>query len=120
LPNSDTLEQLAQTAKNVLKAERVQLVGDLGRSVDRVALACGAGGEFLMDAVKAKADVFLTGEVRFHDFLAAQAYGLALVLPGHYATERFGIEELAGRLQQQFLELHVWPSKSETDPIRWI
>ena len=45
-----------------------------------------------MDAVGAKADVFLTGELRFHDFLAAQAHGLSLVLPGHYATERFGIE----------------------------
>jgi len=120
LPKPQTLEQLAQTAKNVLKAQRVQIVGDLGRSVERVALACGAGGEFLMDAVKAKADVFLTGEVRFHDFLAAQANGLALVLPGHYAIERFGIEELAERLQQQFPELQVWPSKSETDPVLWV
>jgi dinuclear metal center YbgI/SA1388 family protein len=120
LPKSETLEQLAQTAKTILKAERVQIIGDLSRSVERVALACGAGGEFLMDAVEAKADVFLTGEVRFHDILAAQAHGLALVLPGHYATERFGIEELALRLQQQFPELHVWPSKSETDPARWL
>jgi hypothetical protein len=34
--------------------------------------------------------------VRFHDFLPARAQGLALVLPGHYATERCGAEELAG------------------------
>jgi dinuclear metal center YbgI/SA1388 family protein len=120
LPKFQTLEQLAQSAKSVLKAERVQIVGDLGRSVERVALACGAGSEFLMDAVKAKADVFLTGEGRFHDFLAAQANGIALVLPGHYASERFGIEDLAVRLQQQFPKLRVWPSKSETDPVRWV
>lgn len=120
LPKSHTLEQLARTAKTVLKAEHVQIVGDWSRSVERVALACGAGGEFLMDAVTAKAEVFLTGEVRFHDFLSAQSQGLALVLPGHYATERFGIEELAERLHQQFQELQVWPSKSETDPIRWV
>jgi len=117
---SQTLAQLAQTAKQVLKAAHVQIVGDPSRSVERVALACGAGGEFLMDAVRANADVFLTGEVRFHDYLAAQANGLALVLPGHYATERFGIEELAERLHDNFQELQVWPSKSESDPVRWI
>ncbi|HEV2946065.1 MAG TPA: Nif3-like dinuclear metal center hexameric protein [Gemmataceae bacterium] len=120
LKQSQSLEQLAQTAKQVLKAAYVQIVGDPGRSVERVALACGAGGEFLMDAVRANADVFLTGEVRFHDYLAAQANGLALVLPGHYATERFGIEELADRLHDKFAELKVWPSKSESDPVRWI
>jgi dinuclear metal center YbgI/SA1388 family protein len=101
LPKSQTLEQLAQTAKEVLKAARVQI-------------------EFLMDAVRVRADVFLTGEARFHDYLVAQANDLALVLPGHYATERFGIEELAERLHDKFPELQVWPSKSESDPARWI
>jgi len=120
LPKTQTLEQLAQTAKAVLKTERVQIVGDISRAIERIALACGAGGDFLMDAVRAKADVFLTGEARFHDFLAAEANDLALLLPGHYATERFGIEELAERLQRQFPELQVWPSKSESDPVRWI
>jgi len=120
LPAAVALEQLAQKAKEVLKTGAVQIVGDLKRSVERVALACGAGGEFLMDAVTAKADVLLTGEVRFHDGLAAQAHGLALVLPGHYVTERFGIEDLAERLHRQFPELQVWPSKSETDPVRWV
>jgi putative NIF3 family GTP cyclohydrolase 1 type 2 len=120
LQKSETLEQLAQTAKQVLKAARVQIVGHPSQSVERVALACGAGGEFLMDAVRANADIFLTGEVRFHDYLAAQANGLALVLPGHYASERFGIEELAERLHDKFPELQVWPSKSESDPVRWI
>src|SRR5205814_4569163 len=110
----------AQTAKEGLKAARVQIVGESSRSVEKVALACGAGGEFLMDAVRAKADVFLTGEVRFHDYLAAQASGLALVLPGHYATERFGIEELAQRLHDRFPGLHVWLSQSESDPVLWI
>jgi dinuclear metal center YbgI/SA1388 family protein len=120
LQEPQSLDQFAKSAKDVLKAERVQIVGEPGRSVERVALACGAGGDFLMDAVRAKADVFVTGEARFHDYLAAQANGLALVLPGHYGTERFGIEELADRLHQQFPEIQVWPSKSETDPVHWI
>src|SRR5205814_4132535 len=103
-----------------LHAGPVQVVGDRARPVARLALACGAGGEFLKDAASARADAFLTGEMRFHDYLAAQALGLALVLPGHYATERFGVEELAQRLHDRFPGLHVWLSQSESDPVLWI
>jgi putative NIF3 family GTP cyclohydrolase 1 type 2 len=96
----------------------VQVVGEPARAIGRVAVVCGAGGDFLRDAVKAGADVFLTGEMRFHDYLSAQAQGIALLLPGHYATERFGIEELAERLQKQWPSLRVWPSRREHDPVQ--
>jgi putative NIF3 family GTP cyclohydrolase 1 type 2 len=92
-------------------------VGDPAAPVGRVAVVCGAGGEFLHDAVRARADVLLTGEMRFHDYLAAQAQGLALVLPGHYATERFGVEELAARLREQWKDVEVWASRRERDPV---
>ena len=82
-----------------------------------VAIVCGAGGEFVADAVAAKADVLLTGEARFHDGLAAQASGLNLVLPGHYATERLGMEALAERLKIQFPDLSIWASRQEQDPL---
>lgn len=111
------LRELAATVKHELAAGAVQVVGDVKRSVKRVAIACGAAGEFLADAVKAKADVFLTGEMRFHDYLSAEAQGMALVLPGHYATERPAVEELAGRLWDEFPDLTIWASRREADPV---
>ncbi len=111
------MQDLAQKVKLLLKAGFVQLVGDPIRSVQHVAIVCGAGGEFLADAVAKKADVLLTGEARFHDALAAQAHGLGLLLPGHYATERPGIENLAERLRRQFPTIEIWPSRRETDPL---
>lgn len=120
LPRSQPLSELAAAVKAALRASAVQIVGDLQRPVQRVAIACGAGGEMLSDAVEARADVFLSGEVRFHDYLHARAEGMALVLPGHYASERCGIEDLAQRLRAQFPQLHVWASERETDPVQWI
>jgi putative NIF3 family GTP cyclohydrolase 1 type 2 len=96
------------------------MIGASTQLVERVAVVCGSGGEFLGDAVKGGADVLLTGELRFHDCLAAQAAGLAVILPGHYATERLGVEALALRLQAQWPQLQVWPSRSERDPVNWI
>ena len=115
-----SLGELAHSAKTALKAGAVQIVGDVGRAVQRVAVACGAAGEFLADAARARADVFLTGEMRFHDYLDAQARGMALLLPGHYATERFGVEELALRIRGQWPELEVWASRRESDPVHWV
>jgi putative NIF3 family GTP cyclohydrolase 1 type 2 len=83
-------------------------------------VACGAAGEFLADAARAGADVFLSGEMRFHDYLAAQAQGIGLILPGHYATERFAVEELAERLRGRWAGLRVTASEREGDPVTWV
>ncbi len=120
LPRPTPLGELARALKTGLNVPAVQAVGDLSQTVERVAVVCGAGGELLSDALRARADVLVTGELRFHDYLNAQAHDLALLLPGHYATERFGVEELAARLQQQWPELEVWASRRERDPVQWI
>jgi dinuclear metal center YbgI/SA1388 family protein len=120
LANSVALRQLAETVKATLRADQVQVIGDPSRDVERVAIACGAGGEFVADAVRVRADVLLTGEARFHDYLAAGAHNLALVLPGHYATERFAVEQLVVWLQQQWPGLGIWASKREHDPVTWV
>jgi dinuclear metal center YbgI/SA1388 family protein len=117
LAQPTALHAFAKQVKTALKAESVQMVGDGKRSVHKIALACGAAGEYLTDAVQQQADVFLTGEARFHDCLAAQAHDIALVLPGHYATERCGVEALADLVQRQFPSLRVWASRREHEPL---
>jgi dinuclear metal center YbgI/SA1388 family protein len=120
LPNAQPLGELAATVKTALPSGPVQIIGDPQQPVQRVAIVCGAGGEMLADAVRGRADVLLTGEMRFHDYLHARAQGLALILPGHYATERCGIEDLAERLRGHFPQLLVWASTRESDPVHWV
>lgn len=111
------LNDLVSRVKHELNASGVQVVGESSKPIRRVAVACGAAGEFLPDAINAGADCFLTGEMRFHDVLAARAAGIAVILPGHYATERPGIEELAIQLGQTFPTCMVWSSRRERDPL---
>jgi dinuclear metal center YbgI/SA1388 family protein len=120
LPSAMPLSELAMQLRKALACGPVQVVGDTSRHVRRIAIVCGAGGELMSDAVRARADVFLTGEMRFHDYLAARAQGLALVLPGHHATERCGVEDLAARLRATWPEAEVWASEKERDPVVWV
>jgi dinuclear metal center YbgI/SA1388 family protein len=112
------LEEFAVLAGRVLGRVPVAFAGDSKRPVQRVAVACGAGDDFLKDAARAGADVLLTGEARFHRALEAEALGVGLVTAGHYATERLGIEELAEKTALAFPSVTVWPSRDERDSVR--
>jgi putative NIF3 family GTP cyclohydrolase 1 type 2 len=96
------------------------MVGDPRKLIERVAVACGAGDDFLNDAARAGADVLLTGEARFHRALEAESLEIGLLLAGHYGTERPGVEELAERLARAFPDLTVWPSQQERDPLQFV
>lgn len=113
-----SLANLARSVQAALGAVRVDVVGDGARICRSVAIGCGAGAEFIADAARLGCDAFLTGEARFHQLLEAQNAGIGLVLAGHYATERFAVESLAGRLQRQFPSLAIHASRAEADPLQ--
>jgi GTP cyclohydrolase I len=83
-----------------------------------VAIACGSGGSLLAAAVANGCDLLVTGEATFHLCLEAQAAGMALLMIGHFASERFAMEQLAGELSSEYPDLQVWASQTESDPVR--
>ena len=115
-----TLVDLAARVKRSLAIENIQAVGSLDRTVRRVAVACGSAGEFVAPANAAGCDCLVTGEVRFHACLEAESLGMGLVLAGHFASERFAVDELAATLAQKFSNVQVWASRQEKDPVRWL
>ncbi|APW59390.1 Nif3-like dinuclear metal center hexameric protein [Paludisphaera borealis] len=114
------LGEFALSAARALGLTTIQAAGDPESRVERVAVACGAGDDFLGDAVKLGAQVLLTGEARFHRALEARAAGVGLLVAGHYATERLGVEDLAGKIARTFPDLIVWPSRDERDPFAYL
>lgn len=117
LPRSLPLKDLLNYWKNTFRLSWLQWVGDPDRIINTVAIVCGSGGSLLQAAIEAKADLFFTGELRFHDMLAAKAAGLCLALPGHFVTERSGMEIMARQLQERLPALTIWTSVAEHDPL---
>lgn len=87
------------------------------REVSRVAVACGSGGSFLSAAARKGAELLVTGESTFHTCLEAKAMGVSLLMIGHFASERFSMEQMAAAMQSDLPELKVWASKNEVDPV---
>ena len=117
LVQPQSVAQVTTRVKQFLQIKQVQVVGDPAQSVQRVAVACGSAGELLAAACDAGCDLFVTGETRLHTCYEAEARGIALILTGHYASERFGVERLAEVLAQQFPQLRIWASRDERDPL---
>lgn len=113
-----TLARLAANTRELLSIDHVRVVGDDQQPIARVAIACGSGGSFLEAAIDQGADALVTGEATFHTLLAARTAGVAVVLAGHYASERFALERLAEELASSMSDLEVWASRDECDPLR--
>lgn len=118
LPQSMTLGTLNQIIAERLRQPAVQFVGDPSTPIKRLGIACGAAAEFLRDAHRFGCQALLTGEARFHACLEAVELGMGMILPGHFATERFAMETMAERLTREFPNIVVTASASERDPVQ--
>jgi dinuclear metal center YbgI/SA1388 family protein len=112
-----TLLELGDMLKRFLKIDRLQYVGQGDRKLQKIAVACGAAGEFLSTALEHGCECLVVGETRFHTCLEAESQGIALLMPGHFASERFAQECLAAVLAENFPALHIWSSRQEKDPL---
>ncbi len=68
--------------------------GDSSRSMSRIAVVPGSGSSYITAAAATGADVLVTGDVGHHRMVEAADLGLAVVDPGHLATERPGMQRL--------------------------
>lgn len=110
--------ELTEQVKDMLQISALPVVGDPEKSIARVAIGCGAADDFIAQAQSRGADALLLGEARFHACLEARARDVALLLAGHYSTERFALCILADRIARKFKGLTVRASAKESDPIR--
>ena len=78
----------------------VRYAGGSGK-VRRVALCGGSGSEFIADALASGADIYLTADLKYHDFqLATDTMALADI--GHYESEQFAKEIISRAISKKF------------------
>ena len=113
----DETSFLALVKKN-LDAKALRHSELLGRKIQKVAV-CGGSGFFLLGNVKrCKADAYITGDVKYHDFFEADGK-LLLVDAGHYETEQFTKELIADAIIKKFCNFAVSISSVKTNSINY-
>jgi dinuclear metal center YbgI/SA1388 family protein len=117
---SATLREHADRVRKVLGVDHLLVAGSLEREVTRAAVCAGSGGDLVRDAVRAGAQLLLTGEVRHHDALAAEAAGLSVVCTRHSTSERVALVALERRLSQELPGVRVVRSEEDRDPFVFV
>ena len=87
LPKPARLADWAASLAETLECTSVRFTGSPDRMIQKIALCSGSGASLLRDAVRAGADLLLTGDVKYHEAREAEARGVAMVDAGHFGTE---------------------------------
>ncbi|WP_353096063.1 Nif3-like dinuclear metal center hexameric protein [Tissierella praeacuta] len=74
--------------KEKLNTDYLVVYGQQDRIIKRVAICGGSGSEFIYDAYKKNAGVYITGDVKYHDAQLGNELGLTIIDAGHYHTEK--------------------------------
>ncbi|MFA8449428.1 MAG: Nif3-like dinuclear metal center hexameric protein [Bacteroidales bacterium] len=87
--------------------------------IQKVAI-CGGSGSFLIsDAIRSDADIFITGDVKYHDFFEADNK-IIIADIGHYESEQFSVELLSSYIKEKFPTFAVRLSEVNTNSIKYL
>lgn len=101
--------------KDKMNLKVLKHTGLLEKKVKKVAVCGGAGIFLLNQAKKVKADVFITSDVKYHEFFDVEEQ-LILCDIGHYESEIFTKELLGELLSQNFPNIALYLTKVVTNP----
>ncbi len=90
----------------------------LHRPVRKVALCTGAGSFLRSDALREGADLFLTADLKYHDFFGFHDR-MVLADIGHYESEQWVKDWLYAALIEKFPTFAILISKANTNPVQY-
>ncbi len=111
LPKVMTLKECAEYVKKCFSLKHVRVYGDLDTELETAAVCPGSGKSMIGDAVKAGADVYITGDIEHHDGLDSVAQGLMVIDAGHYGIEKIFIAYIREYLKRNMPEIDVYIHK---------
>lgn len=116
LPKVMDEQEFLGMLKERMKTDGIRHSPLLGKQVQKVAL-CGGAGRFLMGtAMKEGADVFVTADLKYHEFFEAEGR-ILLADIGHYESEQYTVDLLKDALQAEFPKFAVLASEVNTNPV---
>jgi dinuclear metal center YbgI/SA1388 family protein len=114
------LESALETVRLRLLPEWIKAAGPCKKMVRRVAVVGGSGGEFIGAACGASADLFVTGDVKYHQALDAEAAGMPVADIGHASGEKWILPEFKRILLGRFRGDISVRIIEEKEPLRFV
>ena len=119
LPTPIRFDQFCSMVKNLLGITQIRCSYPCKEQVSRIAVCGGAGAFLIKQAIEAQADVFLTADLKYHDFQKAEGR-ITLIDAGHYESEQFAKELIYSVISQKFSKFACQISRTSNSYIQYI
>jgi len=114
-PENDFLGRI----KEILGTGCIKHSALTGKLVSRVALCGGSGGSLIDHAINHKANVYVTSDLKYHNFIDASSR-ILLADVGHFESEKIAVDIFYELLTKKMPNFAVLKSKVNTNPINYI
>ncbi|MCX7769744.1 MAG: Nif3-like dinuclear metal center hexameric protein [Proteobacteria bacterium] len=105
ISNAKKLYLILNEVKDFLGINKVKFKGDLNRKIKTIAVCGGSGSSFILNAIKEGADLYITGDLKYHDVLE-HSDKIILADVGHRASEIPALERLRKKLEGIFNKIN--------------
>lgn len=119
LEEPETELEFLKRIKRIFEVECLRHNKLPGREIEKVALCGGAGAFLLPEAIRSGADVFITGEIKYHDYFGHEEEILMAEI-GHYESEQYTKEIFYSIIRDLFPNFALQLSKINTNPIKYL
>ena len=118
LTNTQSETVFLQQMKRVFGSGCIKHSPLTGRVVERVAICGGSGAELVKNAIASQANVFITSDVKYHQFFDAEGK-LVIADVGHFESEQFALDIFYELLTKKIPNFAVLKSNVKTNPINY-
>jgi putative NIF3 family GTP cyclohydrolase 1 type 2 len=91
----------------------------LGKPIEKVALLGGSGSFAIQNAIHANADIYLTADLKYHNFFEADNQIIVADI-GHFESERFTKNYIVDFLKKKIPNFAVNFSEENTNPVKYL
>lgn len=111
--------QFLQQVKQLMNCQSIRYTDATSRRVKRVALCGGAGSSLIGNAITARADIFITGEIGYHQFFGHEQ-DIILAEIGHYESEQHTKSIFCDVITKKIPTFATYYTNVETNPIKYL
>ncbi|MGI6752347.1 MAG: Nif3-like dinuclear metal center hexameric protein [Anaerovoracaceae bacterium] len=112
-----SLREIAELVEDALELNAVKVVGDPDTKIEEVGICTGSGGHSIEGVLRNNCDLYITGDLKYHDAQAAKEMGLCIIDAGHYGTEKTFAENFGEKLKKAMGDkIEVFKSNINVDP----
>lgn len=118
LPEAMTEEEFLKHIKVTFDCGVIRHTDLFGKPIKKVAFCGGAGSFLLKNAVRSGADIFITGDYKYHEFFDADGQ-IIIADIGHFESEQYTSHRIASILTKKFPTFAVHLTEVNTNPINY-